>query len=63
MLAPNQKQKPKRDINTIRVIKDIRIFSNTIKQAIDLMNQSGIKATSEKNENDDYIEYIVRIPK
>ena len=60
MLAPKVKKKLNRPL---RIFKDIRIFSNTIKQAIDLMNQSGVKAYSEKNENDEYIEYLVRIPK
>lgn len=44
------------------IVKDIRIFFNTINHAISLMKQSGINAVSEKNEGDDYIEYIVRIP-
>ncbi|MFZ2537432.1 MAG: ParB/RepB/Spo0J family partition protein [Oscillospiraceae bacterium] len=44
------------------IVKDIRIFLNTINHAIGLMKQSGINAVSEKNENDEYIEYIVRIP-
>ena len=55
--------KPKKKGRQIRIIKDIRIFSNTIKQAVDMMKQSGIDAISEKNEDDDYIEYVVRIPK
>lgn len=45
------------------IYKDIRIFVNTISKAIDTMKSSGIEATSEKNETDDYIEYFVRIPK
>ncbi len=45
------------------IYKDIRIFVNTISKAIDTMKSSGIEATSEKNETDDYIEYCVRIPK
>ncbi len=47
----------------LRIFKDIRIFSNTIKQAIDMMNKSGVNAYSEKIETDDYIEYLVKIPK
>ena len=47
----------------MRVFKDIRIFANTIKQAIDIMNQSGVNAVTEKSENEEYIEYRVRIPK
>ena len=46
-----------------RLFRDVRIFVNTIKQAVDIMKQSGIHADMEKVENDDYIEYVVRIPK
>ena len=54
---------PKPNQKSTRIFKDIRIFSNTIKQAIDMMNKSGINAYSEKNETDEYIEYLVKIPK
>ena len=45
------------------IYKDIRIFVNTISKAIDTMKSSGINASSETTETDDYIEYFVRIPK
>ncbi len=45
------------------IVKDVRIFINTINHAIDLMRQAGINAHSEKRETDDYIECIVKIPK
>lgn len=45
------------------IIKDIRIFENTIKRAINTMRMSGIKAISTQSENESYIEYTVRIPK
>lgn len=60
LLAPKP---PKPNQKSTRIFKDIRIFSNTIKQAIDMMNKSGINAYSEKNETDEYIEYLVKIPK
>lgn len=44
------------------VVKDVRLFFNTMNNAIKLMNQSGINASAEKIDNGDYIEYIVRIP-
>lgn len=47
----------------IVVIRDIRIFQNSITHAISLMKKAGIKAHSEKNETDDFIEYVVKIPK
>jgi len=52
-----------KDVKNIRIFKDIRIFSNTIKQAIDMMISAGIEATSVKNETEEFIEYTVKIPK
>ncbi len=46
-----------------RTFKDIRIFSNTIKKAVELMNKSGVGATTKRRESDDYIEYTIKIPK
>lgn len=52
------KNKPKKII-----IKDVRIFMNTFTKAFDTMKLSGIDAVSNKVENDEYIEYSVKIPK
>lgn len=61
LLSPEQNTPEQKKCT--RIIKDIRVFTNTIKQAVDMMKQSGIEATSEKKENEEYIEYVVRIPK
>lgn len=45
------------------VVRDVRLFANTIQKAIMIMRQSGIEAESTKREGDSFIEYIVRIPK
>ena len=45
------------------IVKDIRIFMNTINNAIDMMKKSGIQAVTQKKETEDYIECVVRIPK
>ena len=45
------------------IIKDLRIFMNTINKAIDTMRLSGIDAKRSQRETDDYIEYMVVIPK
>ena len=45
------------------VIKDIRIFVNTISKAVDTMRLAGIDAQTHKSDNDTYIEYTIRIPK
>ncbi|MBD5092998.1 MAG: ParB/RepB/Spo0J family partition protein [Subdoligranulum sp.] len=54
----NQKPKQKRTI----MVRDVRIFVNTIDRAVKLMTGNGIPATAEKREQPDYIEYVVRIP-
>lgn len=48
---------------SIGVIKDIRIFINTIKQAIELMKQSGVNAKAAQFDRGEYVEFIIRIPK
>ncbi len=45
------------------VIKDIRIFLNSINRAIDTMRLSGIDAQSVKTDSENFIEYTIRIPK
>ncbi len=47
----------------LRLFKDVRLFVNTLDHAVDTMRHAGIAADAVKNETDDYIEYIVRIPK
>jgi ParB family chromosome partitioning protein len=46
-----------------KAIKDIRIFVNTIRQAIELMKKSGVNAKAAQIDRGEYIEFIVRIPK
>ena len=62
MILPKQRERNPQN-KPIRIFKDIRIFVNTIKQAVDMMKLSGINAIYEKVENEEYIEYTVRIPK
>ena len=45
------------------VIRDIRLFENTIKKALSAMISSGIDAEAEQFDTDDYVEYVVRVPK
>lgn len=44
------------------IVRDVRVFFNTINNAIKLMNESGINAVAQRLQNDEYIEYIVKIP-
>lgn len=45
------------------VIKDVRIFVNTINKAVDTMRLAGIDAKADKTDTDNFIEYTIRIPK
>ena len=53
---------PKPEKKRVLIIKDIRLFLNTINKALDTMKRAGIKAESCKKQDDEYIEYVVRIP-
>lgn len=47
----------------ISAFRDIRIFTNTLKQAVDMMKNAGVHAKVTQNDHGEYVEYIVRIPK
>lgn len=44
-------------------VKDVRLFVNTLNHAVDTIRKAGIDADSVKSETEEYIEYVVRIPK
>ena len=60
LLTVNE-EKPK--IKRTIIVKDVRIFMNTITHAIETMKHSGIHAAVQKRETEEYIECVVRIPK
>lgn len=64
-LIRKNKKKPESRENTAikRTFKDVRIFANTLKQAVEMMRRSGVDAVADKNETDRYIEYTIKIPK
>lgn len=43
--------------------KDMRIFYNTINKAIDMVNKLGVQTKTSQIEHDDYVEFIIKIPK
>lgn len=45
------------------LVKDVRVFFNTVNHALDIMRRGGISASSQRREEPDFIEYVVRIPK
>ena len=52
--------KPKKKF--IPIIKDVRIFFNTIDSAVKNMRKAGIMARVQKKEEENYIKYVVKIP-
>ena len=44
------------------IVKDVRIFLNTVDRAIDLMKQAGVDAQASTVKGEEYIEYNIRIP-
>ena len=49
--------------NQKMIIKDMRVFYNTINNALVTMKKSGINADENITETDEYIQYVIRIPK
>lgn len=62
-LLSQEAAQQKKEKRMIPLFKDIRIFSNTVKQAVEMMQKAGVSADSKKKETDDYIEYVIRIEK
>lgn len=55
--------KTRKDIKIKRYIKDIRIFTNTIKQAVQVMKDSGVETEYCVNQNDGEYEINIKIKK
>lgn len=53
----------KKEQHRLPVIKDVRIFFNTVTNAVNLMKQAGIEAVTTSTECEEYVEYTIRIPK
>lgn len=44
------------------LLRDIKLFFNSINKAVDTIKMAGIPADTRKIQNDEYIEYVIRIP-
>lgn len=62
-LSSKKALQQKKEKRVLPLFRDIRIFTNTVKQAVDMMNKAGIPADTKKSETENYIEYIIRIDK
>lgn len=64
MIAQMVSEKNKKNQNVkINEISDVRLFTNTVKQAVELMREIGVDAKMEKNDFDWGIEYIIKVIK
>lgn len=52
-----------RSRNPLRGIRDVRLFINTLNHAVDTIRRAGVEADAVRSETEEYIEYVVRIPK
>lgn len=44
------------------MLKDVRLFFNSVNKALEVMRMAGVEADAKKIRHDDYIEYIIKIP-
>jgi ParB family transcriptional regulator, chromosome partitioning protein len=56
----NKERKKKR---IITVFKDLRVFTNTLQKTIQEMQTAGLDVEVSKKEDDQFIEYLIRLPK
>lgn len=54
---------PKEPTTRIVLLRDYRLFVNTLKRAVDTMAQAGINVEQESREEGEFLEYRIRIPK
>jgi len=66
LLNENEKVKEKENIKNHKpnyIVKDVRLFLNTIDKVVDTIAQSGINIKSEKTDKGEYIEIFLSVPK
>ena len=60
---PQHPELPQSSPTRLFVVKDLRIFLNTISKAVSTMKLAGIEIDTEKQEDDEFIHFNLRIPK
>ena len=46
-----------------QVVKDVKIYLNTINQAVEMIKKAGMYANAERHDNEQYTEYVIKIEK
>ena len=54
---------PKKLATRIVLLRDYRLFVNTLNRAVQTMAQAGIRVEQESREEGEYVEYRIRVPK
>lgn len=62
-LEQRNAQQPKKKPTMLFVLRDFRIFMNTISQAVSTMKMAGIEIDTQTEEDEEFIHYRMRIPK
>ncbi|MED9968998.1 MAG: ParB/RepB/Spo0J family partition protein [Ruminococcus sp.] len=62
-ILTNNASKGLKRSNSKAVIKDFRIFVNTINKAVSTMRMAGINVQTHQTDNDNFIEYTISVPK
>lgn len=60
--SPAPAERVRKKTKRVLLVKDVRVFFNTVNQAIDAMKHAGIPAETRREDHGEYIEYHVRIP-
>lgn len=63
MTAPASENTKNKKGSVKFVVRDIKIFINTIKETVSLLKRSGVEAKAAQFDRGDYYEFVVRIPK
>lgn len=61
LLARAQREKP--PTRAPYLVKDVRLFLNSVKRGLGVMQRSGVDAQTERADTDDEIRLLIRIPK
>lgn len=62
-MTEDKKETKNKQHKQVKIFGDMRIFINTVKQAVDLMKKSGVHAKTTQVDKGDHIEYVIKIPK
>ncbi|GEL76330.1 nucleoid occlusion protein [Tenuibacillus multivorans] len=63
LLNPEPKQKKKKKPKVKGVNKDVRIALNTIRQSLNMVQDTGMDVESEEKDSDDFYQITIKIPK